>query len=389
MFWRKKGEKPIEKRERKHFTKEEGYFILMLLHSPFNPKTRRIIACMHAMIFPRANCAQTFKVVLRLCNVIGCRQTLNMIITFLVKQASYLVLHHSLGGKDPIVRAEVLDHQIYVNLRDKGLSEELLTYRIHEPILSVLMFNEIRPGDVIVEVGANIGYYVLIECSLIKGDGKVIAIEPDPRNRKLLKMNVFGNGYAKDVEFVPFAIGSRRGTVNMLMSNAFNVSCVISPWSGKAGNGEEKRVKMMTLDELILDKSKIDVIRMDIEGYEFVAIDGMISTLTKFRPRLLVIELHPIPNYHMMLSFFEKLIKLGYEIKWAVPRNLVDGMLEIPETLLRKTCELIQKRSLVPNVGMLPVERTFGITTFAEKFCSSKQLYHVILTPRPDSSVCT
>lgn len=343
----------------------------------------------NTLIIPRANYAQAFKVLLRLCNVIGFRKTLSMIITFLVELASGLVLCHFLGGRDAIVRKEVLGHQVYLSLRDRGLSEELLTYGIHEPILTALMLNEIRPGDVIVEVGANIGYYVLLECSMIRGNGKVIAIEPDPRSRKLLKMNVFRNGYAKDVEFVPFAIGPRRGTVKILMNNAFNASCVISPWLRKAGGGEEKSVKMVTLDELLLDEPKIDVIRMDIEGYEFAAIDGMISTLAKFRPRLLVIELHPIPNYHLMLSFFEKLSMLGYEIKWAVPRALVGGMLEIPETLLRKTCEIIQKQPLVPNVSMLSAERTLGITTFAKKFCSSKQVYHVIFTPRPDSSICT
>lgn len=311
-----------------------------------------------------------------------------MIIAFWTGLAGGLVLCQHLGSKDSIVRKEVLGHQIYVNLQDKGLSKELLSYGIHEPILSMLMLNEIKPGDVVVEIGANIGYYVLIECSLIKGSGKIIAVEPDPRSRKLLKMNVVGNGYAKYVEFVPYAIAAKRGTAKMLMSNAFNVSRVIYPGSGKVVNadGEGKFVKAVPLDELVLDESRIDVIRMDVEGYEFFIIDGMIGTLTKFRPRLLVIELHPITNCHLMLSFFEKLNELGYEIKWAMPRSLAGGMLETPETLLRKTCEIIQKRPAAPHVSMLSAERTLEITTFAEKFCSSRQIYHAIFTPRPDSS---
>jgi FkbM family methyltransferase len=341
------------------------------------------------MIIPRASWRHAFKAVLRLSDVVGLKKTSSIVVTFLAELARGLVLCHFLGSKNATVRERVLGHQVYVSVQDKGLSQELLTYRVHEPILSALMLREIRLGDVVVEIGANIGYYVLLECSKIGGNGKVIAIEPYPRSRKLLKMNVFGNGYSKNVEFVHSAIGPKRGTTKMFVSHAFNLNRVISPWFVKAENGEEKLTKMMTLDELVLGESKIDVIRMDIEGYEFAAIDGMIGTLTQFRPRLLVIEVHPITNYTLMLSFFETLNKLGYEIKWVVPRALIDGILNIPEALLLKTCDLIQKPQIVPNVCTLSVEKTLGITAVAEMFCSSKQGYHLILTPKQNSSEFT
>lgn len=335
------------------------------------------------MIIPRTKCTQAVKVVLRLCNVMGRRKTLRLIITFLVELAIGLTPRHFVGGKGSIVRKEVLGHQVYVNLQDKGLSKELLTYRIHEPILSVLMLNEIRPGDVVVEVGANIGYYVLMECSSIKGSGKIIAIEPDSRSRKLLKMNVFGNGYAKYVEVVPYAIAAKRGTAKMLLSTAFNVSHVISPWFRKVvcASGDEKWVQAMTLDDLVLDESKIDVIRMDIEGYEFEAITGMIGTLTKFRPRLLVFELHPILNRSLMQSFFEIMDNLGYEIKWTMPRQLMKAMLNVPRPLLDETLEIVQGHATRPNLNTLIAEKT-PIKIFAEKFCLSNEIHHVIFTPK-------
>ena len=85
-----------------------------------------------------------------------------------------------------------------------------------------------------------------------------------------------------------------------------------------------------------------------------------------------------------MESFFETLNNFGYEIKWAVPRALIDGMLEVSTPLLRETLGVIQgsgqhrKSNLFSNKGV-------PIREFAEKFCTSKKMYHVVFTPSSSS----
>jgi hypothetical protein len=134
----------------------------------------------------------------------------------------------------------------------------------------------------------------------------------------------------------------------------------------------------MPLDDLVLEEPKIDIIRMDIEGFEFEAIKGMIKTLTKFHPRLLAFELHPIQDIKLMQAFFEMLIDLGYEIQFAIPRHLVEALLEVPSPLFEEALEVIQGHVVSYTTNTLVSMETVSIKIFAEKFCSSNQIFHVL-----------
>jgi FkbM family methyltransferase len=269
-----------------------------------------------------------------------------------------------------------------VTHEDEGLSQELFVYGIHEPVLSVLIHNEIRKGDVIVDVGANIGYYVLIESSLVGANGKVIAIEPDPRSSQLLKENIALNCSKLNIDVFDVAIGSQKGVGRLCLSPAFNKSHMRSHiFQGKGARDLEMSINTVPLDELISNQPKIDAIRMDLEGYEFEAISGMIRTLLKFRPRLLIMELHPISNRTPILHFFRVLSDLGYLVKWAVPRSLVDGLKDVTQPLLLETLRILQNEAQYYNSTTELESQKTPIGPFAEEFLHSNQGYHVIFTP--------
>ena len=116
---------------------------------------------------------------------------------------------------------------MFISTHDDGLSRELYVYGIHEPLLTELMLNEIKKGDVIVEIGVIIGYYSLLESSLLEGTGKIIAIEPDPRSFKILKMNLNLTGY-ENFKIINAAVGPERRKSTMFLSEKYNLSSVNS-----------------------------------------------------------------------------------------------------------------------------------------------------------------
>jgi FkbM family methyltransferase len=331
------------------------------------------------MILPYSNLKNYPKIFLRICKTLDFSRIVKLSLIILLRTPTNMLIYNFANNKNGLILREIHGHSMWLNLQDKGLSQELCIYGIHEPFLTFIISNEVMEGDVVVDVGANIGYYALKECSLIKGTGKVIAIEPDPRSRSLLYLNVAKNGYSKNIDILPVAVGPQKKKGKMQLRNAYNVSSITS--SVRTANLEDSfeiDIDMVPLDELVSNESKIDIIRMDIEGYEFEVIKGMTKTLLTFKPRLLLFELHPIADTKLVMSFFEVLSDLGYTIEWAIPRHLIDGLLTVPIPLLNQMLTLIVPMGKSHANSYITNEKKIPTKLFAEQFCSSKLVYHVM-----------
>ena len=90
------------------------------------------------------------------------------------------------------------------------LSRVLMGGRLFEPFETHLLRREIRPGDVVLDIGANIGYYTIQFAHLVGARGKVVAFEPDSVNFNLLEQSVKANRLS-NIELVNAAISNRRG----------------------------------------------------------------------------------------------------------------------------------------------------------------------------------
>src|SRR6185369_10140974 len=101
-------------------------------------------------------------------------------------------------------------------LDDKD-SLELATREIYEPMETRLFKREIKPGQTVLDIGANIGYYTLIAAKLVGPTGKVYAFEPDPANFRLLKKNVEGNGHT-NVVLVDCAVSDKDQKVRLYLN---------------------------------------------------------------------------------------------------------------------------------------------------------------------------
>jgi FkbM family methyltransferase len=198
---------------------------------------------------------------------------------------------------------------------DHGISRELSVYQIHEPLTTELVKQFLKPGMNVVDIGGNLGYYALLEAQMVGDAGRVIAIEPVASNFAQLSKNVAANGY-RNIVLENVAIGTFNGSAPIYLSKKSNWHSLHPvPWETS-----EVTVRVSTLDSLLArhELPSIDLIRMDLEGYEIKVIRGMKSTIKKYRPGLLI-ELHPqVVGAQAMISFLKKLQTLGYEPEWVL-----------------------------------------------------------------------
>jgi len=242
-----------------------------------------------------------------------------------------------------------------------GTSSELLIFKTHEPLSTELISRTLKSGMICLDIGANIGYYVLLEKKLVGKEGKIIAIEPSPINFQYLKNNV-GFQDSSNVELFNFAAGDQNGNINFLIyENAAN-SCMVIPdgeeskWPGKVIKVPVRRIDSL-LDEIGINK--IDFVRMDVEGYEFNIFEGMQNTIRNSRP-IIQIEVHKsIMGMDKTRNFLQGLKDNGYEVKAYIPREIDTPMIgtakDIKNYSMNELMQMLTAGSL-PSFFMLTLQ---------------------------------
>ena len=149
--------------------------------------------------------------------------------------------------------------------------------------------SEVRQGDIIVDIGAYIGIYSIAFAKSTGDTGKVYAFEPNPNNIKAIKKNLKLNDISSLVEISNIAIGDKQGTVSL--SKEDSISHVLL--QNSLDVADIQKVEVKTLDEIFYDK-KIDIIKVDTEGYEGQILKGGQELLKKKdAPKFIFIEIHP------------------------------------------------------------------------------------------------
>lgn len=176
---------------------------------------------------------------------------------------------------------------------DVGISSELLIFGSHEPIGIKFVSSKLKKGMICLDVGSNIGYYATLESKMVGSDGKVIAIEPSPLNFKYLKHNLELQNKSNFIAH-NLACGDKDGKIDFLIfKNKSNYCQVLQSNESVPEDTEIVSVPLKKIDSIIqdLDISNLDLLRMDIEGYDWHAIEGAKQTIHKFKP-MIKIEIH-------------------------------------------------------------------------------------------------
>ncbi len=197
---------------------------------------------------------------------------------------------------------------------DRWISGLLARGLPYEPFETELLLQHIDPGDVVLDLGANIGYYTLLFARRVGPTGKVFAFEPDPDNFALLRENVQRNGY-QNVVLVQKA-ASDRADVAQLYRSADNQGDHRLYDSGTPRSAVE--VETIPLDKLFADYTgRIDLIKMDVQGAEAAALEGMAELLRRLVGVKLATEFWPLGLRRAGASaerYLGLLTELGYRL---------------------------------------------------------------------------
>ena len=178
----------------------------------------------------------------------------------------------------------------------------------YEPEETKLIKNLVKPSHVCLDIGANVGYFTVLmakQCKL------VYAFEPEPSNYDLMIKNVVANDLGRKV--IPFnnAVSDKTGSSKLYLCDASHGMHRL--YKSKHCN---KSINVNTLD---IDSQDIqpDFVKIDVEGHEHSVILGMLMTLEKHHPTI-VMEFHP-PSIeesgHHPRGIYDQLIVLGYSIR--------------------------------------------------------------------------
>ncbi|GAA0714601.1 hypothetical protein GCM10009105_19310 [Dokdonella soli] len=180
-------------------------------------------------------------------------------------------------------------YSMFVRSIDRDIGAWILRNKMHEPHVTQVVRNLLRPGDTFVDVGANIGYFTALAAYLVGPDGKVVAVEPMDKNLQLLYATIFSNKFAH-VEIHPFAASDVNGLLPM--ETGFGTSNGQVILTGARGRLPAMFAQARRLDDMLSGLSTIRLLKIDIEGYELIALSGFAAGLARHRP-LLLTEFHP------------------------------------------------------------------------------------------------
>lgn len=180
--------------------------------------------------------------------------------------------------------------KVICNLQDH-IQRQMFFFGAFEPVESYLFNQFIQPGMIVIDIGANIGNYTLIACKAVGQSGMVYSFEPVDTNFKMLsrhiEMNILSDivqlenlGVWSENKFLQFSLFDTElddNFTNYIMGEYDNVAKTTGCLS-------------VSLDKYFEDKNidRLDLIKMDIEGSEYFALQGAKNLIEKFRPVILM-----------------------------------------------------------------------------------------------------
>ena len=173
--------------------------------------------------------------------------------------------------------------------------------RTHEPATTHLFKESVRPGDVVVDLGANMGYFTLLAARLAGGEGHVYAFEPEPTNFAHLTQNIELNAY-RNVTAYQKAVADRFGSTKLFICTYDSGHHTINQFDGIAAYARGRpvtsqwiEIETVPLDDFLGETARhVDVLKMDIEGAEALALDGMQRILRENRSLRVFAEFFPL-----------------------------------------------------------------------------------------------
>jgi len=212
-----------------------------------------------------------------------------------------------------------------IMLRSFGNLMAIQGYYVGEIEYHLVQFvvNKLHPDFIMLDIGAHHGVYTLIVAYELRKrgwQGTIHSFEPDSENYEILKYNVVNNDLSSYVILHNVAVTDSSGAKEFLRSLTDNSGNTLLENQAMAlSNSEVQRyvVNTVAIDDLLNQFSGVDLIKLDIQGSEPLALVGAKKTLNTFRP---IVVVEAVPQWSSTPIVLEFLDSIGYRT-WGVDRN--------------------------------------------------------------------
>ena len=190
-----------------------------------------------------------------------------------------------------------------------------------EPGLIARFRSLVKPGMVVVDVGANIGTFTLYAARQLAGRGKIYSFEPTPRTYRILEENVQVNGFRELglIELHQSAVSDRAGKATLVVfKQDSGHNTLFDDGAALDGGGGAERVEVPTvpLDEILRNEPRVDVVKIDAEGAEPLILRGMREIVARSPGIRILMEFAPV---HLRragvdpLAFLDEIASMKFE----------------------------------------------------------------------------
>jgi FkbM family methyltransferase len=188
---------------------------------------------------------------------------------------------------------------------------------IGERVMLDELMRFVEPGDMVYDVGANIGLYTILLAQAVGPQGGVAAFEPEAESYEHLRDNLELNGLTQ-VRCIPKALGEASGEGRLYVLDGVTCPTLLAPPAGLRGAQiTSQTVPLETGDRLVAEEKLPPprAVKIDVEGYEQSVIAGLSGTLAGPRCELVCCEVHPhlLPRSGHSESIVDQLRALGFE----------------------------------------------------------------------------
>lgn len=242
-------------------------------------------------------------------------------------------------------------HHIFVDPQDETVSAHLIAHGYWEQWIHHVVCSLISPGDRIVEVGANLGYYTIAMAVMTGPTGHVTAFEGNPRLSKLVERSISFNGYGDRVTVRSQAASDRAGPISFSLSRANSGGGHAAVHPGWAPEGmDQVEVDGVRLDDVI--EGEIDFLRMDAEGSEPLILRGAERLLRN--PSIIVVlewDIVQMAGRTSVEEFASWLARMGMKF-WRIEHDTSLTPVTAEKLAILSACDLVMSRRSIGPVSV-------------------------------------
>ncbi|MFF3922074.1 FkbM family methyltransferase [Paenibacillus lactis] len=224
-----------------------------------------------------------------------------------------ITMHGTYIGNDKMLVKLAYNAFLTISSKDLSVMPLLVSTGIFEAPLTKFFLTNVKPGNVVVDIGTNVGYFTVLASKLVGDQGRVIGFEANPELVLNVKDNLAMNWTTENTKIINKAVYSQNTVLNFRTSEKFHAYSSIHEKpkdENLVDNYSLIEVNAVTLDSELQDIEFIDLLKIDIEGGEYHAFLGMMGLIERKRIKRITFEW----NRPMLGDEAEKFLRLISDI---------------------------------------------------------------------------